>query len=173
MYIESRANMKPPQPPHSVLAHRHQAQYETSSSAAATPIDLKKYGTTNFIGFNKMKSFVPQTPVANQSANSNGNNYLTPSTYSKSRFLTLSQYQAEREKYFAEYIKNNGDAASLIVAPYLYLGGHRSVNNVNNLVAQGITHILNSKLISFINSQRSIRETRDFLPFKIFGTNVS
>jgi len=62
----------------------------------------------------------------------------------------MNQYQSEREKYFAEYIKNNGDAASLIVSPYLYLGGHRSVNNVNNLVTQGITHILNSKYLKGI-----------------------
>lgn len=144
--------MKPPQTPQ--VAHRHpvQAQFEAPVSAAPTPVDVKKYGTTNFIGFNKMKSFIPSTPTGNHSANttttnnSNNNSFVSSSTYSKSRFLTLSQYQAEREKYFAEYIKNNGDAASLIVAPYLYLGGHRSVNNVNNLVNQGITHILNSKM---------------------------
>lgn len=115
------------------------ANHQIAQSAAGTPVDLKKYGTTNFIGFNKMKN-IQMSPTTPTNTNFVSNN----ATYSKSRFVNLNQYQTERERYFAEYIKNNGDAASLIVAPYLYLGGHRSVNNVSNLVSQGITHILNS-----------------------------
>ena len=37
----------------------------------------------------------------------------------------LAQYQSDRDKYFAEYIKNNGDAATQIISNFLYLGGHR------------------------------------------------
>ncbi len=122
-------------------------------NSAGTAIDLKKYGTANFIGFNKLKpnipSIPPPTPSISSSSNSHSNNisnFTSQSlSYSKGRFVNSNQYQNEREKYFAEYIKNNGDAASLIVSPYLYLGGHRSVNNVNSLITQGVTHILNSK----------------------------
>lgn len=51
--------------------------------------------------------------------------------------------QTERERFFAEYIKANGDAATQIIPNFLYLGGHRSVNNVQNLIADNITHVLN------------------------------
>ncbi len=139
-------------PPHSMPVSR-QLDTKLAANSAITPIDLKKYGTTNFIGFNKIKPIPPPTP-SSSSSNSHSNNtsnFTSQSlSYSKGRFVNMNQYQSEREKYFAEYIKNNGDAASLIVSPYLYLGGHRSVNNVNNLVTQGITHILNSKYLKGI-----------------------
>lgn len=133
-------------PPHSMPASRQIDPIMTVNSAG-TAIDLKKYGTANFVGFNKLKPNIPSIPPPTPSISSHSNNisnFTSQSlSYSKGRFVNMNQYQNEREKYFAEYIKNNGDAASLIVSPYLYLGGHRSVNNVNSLITQGVTHILN------------------------------
>lgn len=48
-----------------------------------------------------------------------------------------------KEKFLRDYVINGGDAASLIIHPYLYLGGHQSVNDPNELKSQGITHVLN------------------------------
>ena len=62
--------------------------------------------------------------------------------YSKSN-LDMTAKQEAREKFFADYIKANGDAASQIIPNFLFIGGHRSVNNVPNLVDDNITHVLN------------------------------
>ena len=51
--FSSRLNIRPP---HSVAAN-----HQIALSAAGTPVDLKKYGTTNFIGFNKMKKALSHT----------------------------------------------------------------------------------------------------------------
>lgn len=69
-----------------------------------------------------------------------------PTKISDENFTHFNQYEfeSEQEKYFANYMKPNRNAASLIVAPYLYLGDVRSVRNVNDLINQGITHVLNS-----------------------------
>ena len=48
-----------------------------------------------------------------------------------------------KAKFIRDYINNGGDAATLIVHPFLFLGGHRSVKDANELKTQGITHVLN------------------------------
>ena len=58
----------------------------------------------------------------------------------------ISQSQRDsmaKAKFLRDYVINGGDTASLIVHPYLYLGGHQSVNDPNELKAQGVTHVLN------------------------------
>ena len=42
-----------------------------------------------------------------------------------------------------ERIKFRNDQATMIVPPFLYLGGHRSIKDLKSLYNQGITHVLN------------------------------
>lgn len=50
---------------------------------------------------------------------------------------------AEKAKLVAEYIRNKNDEATLIIPSFMYLGGHKSVKEVDSLDSQGITHVLN------------------------------
>lgn len=46
-------------------------------------------------------------------------------------------------KEIKERNKINNDRATMIIPAFLYLGGHRSIKNINELFEQKITHILN------------------------------
>ena len=97
--------------------------------------------TTTLSYLNKMKSHYlshqqPQQPQQQQPSNFHSSSINSKSNHEVNK-------QIEREKFFADYIKNNGDAATNIIPNFLYLGGHRSVNNINTLISDRITHILN------------------------------
>ena len=71
--------------------------------------------------------------------------------------LQLSYLDAIRlyrkQKFLEEYMKINGDAASQIVPNFLFLGGHNSIKNANELSSQGITHVLNMAKELKLNTQ--------------------
>jgi len=107
---------------------------------------VKPYPRTDFSFLNNQPAQHHSKPAPNIYGTNNAS-YL-----SKMKQLSLSQqqpqqkaesYQSDREKFFAEYIRNNGDAATQIIPNFLYIGGHRSVNNVASLVGDKVTHVLN------------------------------
>lgn len=69
------------------------------------------------------------------------NNQNSESLSKKATMNLLRMY--EKQKFVAEYIRNNGDAATLIIPSFLFLGGHHSVKDADQLAKQGITHVLN------------------------------
>lgn len=126
---------------------RAESAHKAKSKVESTNI----YGTNNINYVLKMKelSLNQQARSRHQSVSLNSAHTKSqPDVYKSSSSGASQQQQAsarqtERERFFAEYIKANGDAATQIIPNFLYLGGHRSVNNVQNLINDNITHVLN------------------------------
>ena len=85
-----------------------------------------------------------RTCPRNKNININLNVKTSPNTTQVTQPTSQSQRDSlAKAKFLRDYVNNGGDAASLIVHPYLFLGGHRSVCDPNELKAQGVTHVLN------------------------------
>lgn len=112
-------------------------------------IEPNIYGTANANYLLKMKNLVNQNHQPKQSPPQVPQYFELNRVNSVNRMSLRSQQEEQKEKaesrqkFFAEYIKQNGDAATEIIPKFIYLGGHRSVNNVPNLINDGITHVLN------------------------------
>ncbi len=104
----------------------------------------RPYPRTDFSFLNSNSNLVkdPSKPAPNIYGKTNSNHLLKTSKLNINHQKNES-HQSEREKFFAEYIKNNGDAASQIIPNFLYIGGHKSVINVPNLLTDKVTHVLN------------------------------
>lgn len=141
------ASMKPyPRTDFSFLSNEKFHENQKTTPSPKTKIEPNIYGTNNVNYLLKMKN----ANLANQQLQHQQQyqpeipQYIHLDNRRKSRSQQdLNKRAEEREKFFAEYIKQNGDAASQIIPNFLYLGGHRSVNNIPNLIDDGITHVLN------------------------------
>lgn len=112
--------------------------------------------------------------VIAETSNANINRVLHTHPHIKTDLLEKMKH-IENEREICEFIKHYFDRATLIIPPFLYLGGHCSVKNVEELRRMGVTHVLNmaqeleldSSLMAKYNIQLINIEAKDARDYNI------